>query len=98
MSAPGSPVAEEAARLAEALTQWLSNSSAGLPLAHDGPECRLCPLCQLLSLVRTARPEVFEHLARAGAELVAALRVGVEGHERQWRSRRGDVERIDIGD
>ncbi|MGW7317904.1 DUF5304 domain-containing protein [Streptomyces sp. NPDC054865] len=29
-------------------------------------------------------PEVFDHLAAAGAELLAAYRSAVEGHERRW--------------
>ncbi|MGW0367160.1 DUF5304 domain-containing protein [Streptomyces sp. NPDC002990] len=29
-------------------------------------------------------PEVFEHLAAAGSELLAAYRSAVEGHERRW--------------
>ncbi|MEU4731865.1 DUF5304 family protein [Streptomyces sp. NPDC005409] len=33
-------------------------------------------------------PEVFDHLAAAGSELLAAYRSAVEGHERRWT--RGD--------
>ncbi|MEV7614691.1 DUF5304 domain-containing protein [Streptomyces sp. NPDC089799] len=33
-------------------------------------------------------PEVFDHLAAAGSELLAAYRTAVEGHERRWT--RGD--------
>lgn len=29
-------------------------------------------------------PEVFDHLAAAGSELLAAYRSAVEGHERRW--------------
>ncbi|GHI90115.1 DUF5304 domain-containing protein [Streptomyces xanthophaeus] len=31
-------------------------------------------------------PEVFDHLAAAGSELLAAYRSAVEGHERRWTS------------
>ncbi|MFG2296696.1 DUF5304 domain-containing protein [Streptomyces sp. NPDC048603] len=34
-------------------------------------------------------PEVFDHLAAAGSELLAAYRTAVEGHERRWT--RGDT-------
>ncbi|MEJ8644691.1 DUF5304 domain-containing protein [Streptomyces sp. MS1.HAVA.3] len=34
-------------------------------------------------------PEVFDHLAAAGSELLAAYRSAVEGHERRWT--RGDT-------
>ncbi len=98
MTRANSPVAEEAARLAEAVQEWLTNASAGLPVGHDAETCRICPLCQLLAMLRGTRPEVFDHLARAGTELIAALRVTVEGQEARWRSQRGDVEHIDIGD
>ncbi|MFE2284983.1 DUF5304 domain-containing protein [Streptomyces sp. NPDC059443] len=36
-------------------------------------------------------PEVFDHLAAAGSELLAAYRSAVEGHERRWtRDERAD--------
>lgn len=31
-------------------------------------------------------PQVFDHLAAAGGELLAAYRSAVEGHERRWAS------------
>lgn len=72
------PVAEEAAKLAEALQAWLGAASASLPLAHDTAECRICPLCQAIHAVRGLRPEVVDHLAAATTELAAALRAAVE--------------------
>ncbi|MEU7065797.1 DUF5304 domain-containing protein [Streptomyces sp. NPDC053429] len=33
-------------------------------------------------------PEVFDHLAAAGSELLAAYRSAVEGHERRWTQQR----------
>lgn len=95
--------AEEAARLFEALQDWARSASGGslaadLPLATGAPECQLCPVCQLIGLLRATRPETFEHLAEASASLIAALRSAIDAHERQWASRRpGNVERIDIG-
>lgn len=96
----GSPVAEEAARLLEVLQEWIAGASAGVPLATDSAECRLCPFCQVVHVARTTRPEVYEHLAGAGMELLAALRAGVENHERHWRAsgRPDSVEHIDISD
>ena len=94
----GSPVSEEAARLVEAVQEWLAGATSGLSMATGGPECKLCPFCQLLRMLRTTRPEVFEHLAGAGVELVAALRATVEAHEREWRSRPDRVEHIDVND
>ncbi len=73
-----SPVAEEATRLLEALQAWAAGTGHGLPLGADAPECRVCPLCQVLRAVRGVRPEVVEHLAGATTELVAALRAALE--------------------
>lgn len=67
--------------------------------SHTGPECRVCPFCQLLHVVRGARPELLEHLSEAATQLALALRVGIEASEHRWTARRPDVgvERIDIG-
>ncbi|HEX4429418.1 MAG TPA: DUF5304 family protein [Frankiaceae bacterium] len=80
------PLAEEAAKLAEALSGW---ASAGFsqPLmegAGESSECRLCPVCQLLRVAQGARPEVFEHLADASASLMAALRAAIESSQASW--------------
>jgi len=93
------PLAEEAAKLAEALSGWVSSGFAGPLLAGVGesPECRLCPVCQLLRLAQGSRPEVFEHLADASASLIAALRAAVESSQASWASgNRPASERIDI--
>ncbi|WP_338676206.1 DUF5304 domain-containing protein [Streptomyces sp. SCSIO 30461] len=37
-------------------------------------------------------PQVFDHLAAAGSELLAAYRSAVEGHERRWT--RGDTQGV----
>jgi hypothetical protein len=60
------------------------------------PECLLCPTCQLLRMVRTARPEVYAHVADAAASLSAALRELMADGARQAQ-RRGNVEHIDLG-
>lgn len=92
-----SPVAEEAAKLVEALQEWFSGATQGLPVASGGTECQLCPLCRLLALARTTRPDVVAHLTLAGAELAAAVRASLAGPERDARPGHG-VEHIDIGD
>ncbi|HVY10938.1 MAG TPA: hypothetical protein VHB18_12425 [Mycobacteriales bacterium] len=92
---PG-PLAEEAARLVEALGEW-ARGAVGDPLhgVGDGPECQVCPICQLLSLVRRTQPETFGHLVDAATSLMAAMRTVVDHHEGHDRSDRG-VERIDL--
>jgi hypothetical protein len=106
---PG-PLGEEAVRLVEALSQWIGSQWAGaqwarggadLPLANDSAECRVCPFCQLLSVVRHTRPEVFGHLTDASSSFVAAVRAAVESHAEHagtGAGGRGGVERIDLDD
>jgi hypothetical protein len=93
-------LAEEAAKLAEALAGWVSSSGLVGPLASgagQSPECSLCPVCQLLRLARGSRPEVFEHLADASASLLAALRSALDSSSASWTSgNRPPSERIDI--
>lgn len=55
---------------------------------HAGPECLICPICQLLALVRSSRPEAFEHVVDAVGSLMLALRSVIEEHERTWSKRR----------
>jgi hypothetical protein len=94
-AAPG-PLAEEAARLVEALTEWARGATGGLSMAGAGesPECGICPFCQLLALVRRTQPETFGHLADASASFAAALRTVVERRDAAGRS--SGVERIDL--
>lgn len=93
------PLAEEAAKLAEVLTKWLSNGPFASLIAGLGesPECRTCPVCQLVRLARGNRPEAAAHLADASASLLAALRAAVETSEASSASGgRPASERIDI--
>ena len=90
-------LAEEAAKLLGAAETWWREHAPALP-EHTGPECRVCPFCQVLAVVRHAQPEVFEHLSEAAAALMLAVKSAVEAQERAWARRRDDVpvERIDI--
>ena len=95
-TAPG-PLAEEAARLVEAITEWARGAvgDVSLPSISSGPECQICPICQLLALVRRTQPETFGHLADASASMVAALRTVIDRHDHGGRRSSG-VERIDL--
>jgi hypothetical protein len=90
------PLGEETARLVEALSEWARGHSDDVPLATGAAECKLCPLCQLVSLMRQARPETFAHLLDATAALAAAMRTVVESHQHDAAST--GVERIDLDD
>jgi hypothetical protein len=95
---PG-PLAEEAARLVEAITEWARGAvgDVSMPSVNSGPECQVCPICQLLALVRRTQPETFGHLTDASASMVAALRTVIDRHDHSGRRHSG-VERIDLDD
>ncbi len=59
------------------------------------PECRVCPLCMGLAVLRQSRPEALEHLLKAGAELLLAVRALLDGAEGLRGS--ATLQRIDIG-
>ncbi|MBA2389171.1 MAG: hypothetical protein H0V67_02840 [Geodermatophilaceae bacterium] len=68
-------LAEEARRLAEAFSDWSHDHSIGLAAgAGTSPECRYCPLCQLIAVVRGQQPEVSARLLESGAAFLEALR------------------------
>ncbi|HEV2921874.1 MAG TPA: hypothetical protein VG673_21945 [Actinomycetota bacterium] len=88
-------------------------------MAHDdtgtagqAPECQICPICAGLAALREARPEAVEHLVKAGAELLLAVRALLDGaaepargpapRRRARPARTGDaagngLQRIDVG-
>ncbi|WP_330330014.1 DUF5304 domain-containing protein [Streptomyces sp. NBC_00536] len=84
-SATGSP-AEELFKLFEAVADkvaGLNNPLMGM--AAQGAARQF--VSQAKSAVKPVierNPEVFDHLAAAGSELLAAYRSAVEGHERRW--------------
>lgn len=94
--------AEEASRLFEAVQEWAKRSAgAGDALsehiATGSADCQLCPVCQLIGLLRTSRPEIMLHLADAAGSVLAAMRAAIDAHEREWSAHRSTgVERIDI--
>lgn len=85
--APGEPgpLGEEAARLLEALQGWLATGAAVTGLGAS-EECRLCPVCQLIRVLQTTRPEVAAHLGDAATSVTAALRTAVETAQHSWAS------------
>ncbi|MEU6345093.1 DUF5304 family protein [Streptomyces sp. NPDC046977] len=92
---PGS-AAEELRRLAEAVAERISLLRS--PAAEMAAQGIIAQVRQAVEPVVERNPEVFDHLAAAGAELMAAYRAAVGGHERRWTS--GDSgpssERIDL--
>jgi hypothetical protein len=72
---PGS-IGEEAARLADAVHGWARTTFPGLSehIATGAPECRYCPLCRLVAVLRGNRPEVTERVAEAASAVADAVR------------------------
>lgn len=70
-------------------------------VATGDPECRYCPVCQVISVVRGTSPEVRQHLASAAASLMQALAgaLATEVPESESKSPRGGgVEKISLDD
>jgi hypothetical protein len=100
VTTPG-PLAEEAARLVEALSDWTRGHTGEWPAAMaehvgGGAECRLCPFCQAIGLLRQARPETFGHLVEASTALAAAVRSLLDAPPGRNHGQR--VERIVLDD
>lgn len=81
-------VAEETARLVDALRDWAGSGVGGAAgagsvlgarlseidehLATESHECTYCPLCRGIALLRQTSPEVRSHLAVAARSLLEA--------------------------
>ena len=105
---PLGSAADEAAKLLGALGDWAREHSgagwgeAAAAWAHEldghlatgAPECTWCPVCRAVRVLRTASPEVRDHLAAAITSLARAATemLGTAPEER------GGVERIDLSD
>ena len=59
------------------------------------PDCMACPIGLFFFAVREVRPEVMEHLMKAGMELMLAFRAFLEAAEDRME-RRSPLERITI--
>ena len=74
---PGADWPEQARRMAETLRGVLAGAAPHVPAdAGAAPECRWCPLCQLVAVLRGERPEVTAALAdvlRATADALHAF-------------------------
>jgi hypothetical protein len=90
---PHGSIGEEAAKLTEAVQDWLGERTGRAPRdvwamatgeseEFHSPECRVCPLCRAMRFFMTMNPQVLEHLTDAAASLSAAMRVMGEDGER----------------
>jgi len=88
-------VAEEAARLFGALSDWAHGVDDHL--ATGAAECSYCPLCRTVHVLRQANPEVRSQLASAATSLIQAASglLATAAHDGRGGPR-GDVEHIDL--
>jgi hypothetical protein len=79
------------------LGEWLSPEH----IATGAPECRWCPVCQAIGLLRSTSPEVKEHLASlvvVARQLLDSVADSVAQDARPDRSSTPDVEHIDLSE
>ena len=98
---PGS-AAEELRKLVDAVTDKLSSIQSPLLGAVAGPAAQQV-VKQVVQQAKAAvepvierNPDVFDHLAAAGNELLAAYRSAVQAQERRWTTEEKDPR--DLGD
>ena len=77
--------------------------------APDGPHVQTgcpvawCPICMAVTAVQPLKPEVIEHLLRAGTEMLLAFRGVIDARAEEMQPSEGDqpnptrLEKIDIG-
>ncbi|MEU7048297.1 DUF5304 family protein [Streptomyces eurythermus] len=92
---PGS-AAEELKKLVDAVADKLSDLRSPLLGGLAGPAAQQM-VRQVVQQAKAAvepvidrNPDVFDHLAAAGGELLAAYRSAVQGQERRWTERTSD--------
>lgn len=95
---PGS-AAEELRRFAEAVTEAVSDRLRN-PAVQIAAQGVISQVRSVVEPIKDRNPDVFDHLASAGAELLAAYRSAVAGAEARWtaanRAPRSPAEHIDL--
>ncbi|MFE9447768.1 DUF5304 domain-containing protein [Streptomyces sp. NPDC006739] len=94
---PPGAAAEELRKLVDAVADKLSALQSPLLGAVAGPAAQQV-VRQVVEQAKAAvepvmerNPDVFDHLAAAGTELLAAYRSAVQAQERRWTSRAADL-------
>jgi hypothetical protein len=67
-------------------------------LATGAAECRYCPVCQAISLLRSTSPEVKQHLATAASSLLQAAAGVLATQVPERRTPEPGVQKIDLDD
>lgn len=87
--------ADSAVGAVGAMSDMFSNVNEHI--ATGGADCKYCPLCQVISAVRTTSPEVKAHLAVAASSLMHAA-AGVLATQVPTDGKASPVEKIDLDD
>ena len=66
-------------------------------IATGGEDCRYCPVCQVIHVVRQTSPEVREHLSVAASSLLQAA-AGLLATNTPQHQKPSTVEKIDLDD
>jgi len=74
--------------------EWMTHDEAAR--GASALECQVCPVCMGLAALGQARPEVMEHLMKAGAELLLAARALLDVQQ-PAAVRPAGVQRINVG-
>jgi hypothetical protein len=96
-------VAEEAAKLLGALSEWAKdtahdvNDAVDAHLATGARECTYCPICRTVHVVRGMSPEVRAQLATGATSLLQAAAGLLAAATPDQRARTG-VQHIDLDD
>ncbi len=106
-------LADEAARLLAALQGLARDQATGASAAAGGAaglweglnehlaageDCRYCPLCQLIRLVRQTSPEVRQHLSAAVGSFAAAVASALATRPPGQEPSGSPVQKIDLDD
>ena len=67
-------------------------------IADGSAACRVCPVCQLITLARGVNPESLEQLSRAAGTMLHALAELVDSAGRSHARRSAPVQKIDLTD
>jgi hypothetical protein len=84
--APPGSAAEELRKLVDAVSEKVSDFQSSLPgmAAQSALQQFLSQAKAVVEPVVERNPDVFDHLAAAGGELIAAYRSAVANHEQRW--------------
>lgn len=89
------------ASAAEQAASGLADSVRGVTAAiGHGPDCKYCPVCQVINVVRETSPEVREHLAIAASSLLQAAQgvLATQVPDDAKPRRNAPMEKIDLDD